>query len=182
VKRRLAALLLAAAGPAGAAPPAQNLVVEMRLSAPPAAAPADGGFSVGTRGGTPPAPGSLTVQTAPADGADDGTQRLLVLNGARAEMHLRRLRALPTADWVVGGTERPAVGQTRRWVDLGGGFTVQPRWPGGHAPATVEIEVHGATAAHTTLALPLGEWVAFARRGEGLNETQLQLRVSLPPR
>jgi len=182
--RRIVPALLAAvavaASAAPPAPPAVNLLVETRVLEPPPPASGDGGFTVGTRGSTPAPPGSLTVQTARRSSDDDDeVQQLLVRNGARATMHVRKLVALPSADWVSGGS-RPGVGQARQWADFGRGFVVQPTWPGRNAPVTVEIRATGSTEAATTLVLEPGEWSTIARRGEGLNETRLQLRVSLP--
>lgn len=172
--KRRALLWALAAGSAVAAPPAENLRVELRAVRDGALQATQGGVTVGTRGGTPAVQGSVTVRTDRA-GADE-VQSVLVLNGAQATLHVARLQALPTGDWVWGGRS-PGVAQTRQWVDAGAGFTVQPRWPGGDTPVTVEIAARGRTAATTTLVLPLGEWQTFASADDGVSATALQLRV-----
>ncbi len=166
--RRHAFAVLLAALPAWAAPPAEDLFVDLRVQrGPPAAA---GGVTLGTRGGTPAPAGSVSVRT---DGDEaDGVQTVRVRNGARATLHVPRRVALPTGDWVFGG-RNPGVAQTRQWVDAGRGFGVQPTWPGGAAPVAVAVEVHGATAVTTALRLPLDAWQGFASAGD----TELQLRV-----
>lgn len=170
---RRALVVLLAALPAWAAAPADDLLVELRvLRSPPAAA---GGVTLGTRGGTPPPAGSVSVRTGPSDAEDVQTVR--VRNGTRAALHVPRLVALPTGDWVFGG-RNPGVAQTRQWVDAGHGFSVRPTWPGGPAPVAVEVTAHGAAALSATLTLPLGEWQGFASVGD----TQWQLRVRRPDR
>jgi hypothetical protein len=159
VKRRALAVLLAAL-PAWAAPPAEDLLVELRvLRSAPAAA---GGVTLGTRGGTPPPPGSVTARTDRDD--TEETQTVRVRNGTRATLHVPRLVALPTGDWVFGG-RNPGVAQTRQWVDAGRGFSVTPTWAGGGAPVAVEVTAHGAAALSTSLTLPLDEWQGFASTG-----------------
>lgn len=72
------------------------------------------------------------------------------------------------------------------WIDLGQGLIVTPRWPGGRAPVTVELEARssepaqpgGAYSGHldpdgqvrrtevsSTVSVPLGEWTVVARNG-----------------
>lgn len=169
MRRRAVALLPLAALPAWGAPPAEDLWVDLRVLR--SAVPADG-VTVGTRGGSAPPPGSLSLRSARTDADDEVPQSVRVRNGARAALHTPRPVALPTGDWVFGG-RTPGVAQTRRWVDAGRGFSVTPAWPGGGAPVTVEIAAHGATAVATTLVLPLGEWQPFAAAGD----LQWQLRV-----
>ena len=57
------------------------------------------------------------------------------------------------------------------------GFQVQPSWPGGQRPVTLEIRTETAdgTTAQTRLSVPLDEWVPFAAS----DERALQVRVSL---
>lgn len=178
------ALLLMVALPALAAPPAVNLRVELRAVAldGPAAGPGD--VVVGTRGGTPPGAGSQVLRSAPEAG--DADAQVIVLNGATATLHSRRLRALPTGDWVIGGANGAAsgapggVGQTRQWIDAGPGFRVRPSWPGGAAPVVLDVAATGGQSAHTRLRVPLDHWRGFARFGAE-NGTELQLRVSRTP-
>ncbi|HEX5356797.1 MAG TPA: hypothetical protein VFW93_11305, partial [Aquabacterium sp.] len=78
------------------------------------------------------------------------------------------------------------------WIDIGQGLNVRPRWPGGRAPVTVEIEAQARQPAQlggtggmggayggqlepdgqtrrvevgSTLTVSLGEWVVVARSG-----------------
>ena len=181
MRRRAAALLAAIVLPAAAGPPAVNLRVEMRVVEQAQARRAEGSVVIGTRGSTPVVGGSVRIATD--SGGRDEVQQVLVLNGAAASLRTSAWRALPTGEWF-WGAGNPGMGQTRQWVDAGRGFSVQPSWAGGDAAVQVEIASAGDTSAHTRLALPLGEWLVFARRGEATSETQLQLqlRVSLPPR
>ncbi len=169
------------AAPALAAPPPVNLRVEMRAVAldGQAAAAAPGDVVIGTRRSTPAANGSLVTQTA--SDADAAVEQVLVLNGASATLHLRRLRALPTGEWVFsssGSASGAGAGQTRQWTDAGRGLRVLASWPGGPAPVTLDIAATGRRSARTRLRVPLGEWTGFARFGAETG-TELQLRVSL---
>lgn len=79
------------------------------------------------------------------------------------------------------------------WIDLGQGLVVTPRWPGGRAPVTVELEarssepvqpggVHSGqlepdgqvrrTELSSTVSVPLGEWTVVARNGGQASRTQ----------
>jgi len=79
------------------------------------------------------------------------------------------------------------------WIDLGQGLIVTPRWPGGRAPVTVELEArssepaqpggaHGGqldpdgqvrrTEVSSTVSVPLGEWTVVARNGGQSSNTQ----------
>lgn len=72
------------------------------------------------------------------------------------------------------------------WIDLGQGLVVTPRWPGGRAPVTVELEARSGEPAQgggvysgrldpdgqvrrsevsSTISVPLGEWTVVARNG-----------------
>ena len=92
-----------------------------------------------------------------------------------------------------GGRNAPIhiVPQTT-WIDLGQGLVVTPRWPGGRAPVTVELEARssepaqgGAYAARvepdgqvrrsevaSTVSVPLGEWTVVARNGGQSSHSQ----------
>ncbi|ODV11591.1 MAG: hypothetical protein ABT20_05480 [Rubrivivax sp. SCN 70-15] len=184
--KRLALLLMMIALPALAAPPPVNLRVELRAVAldGQAAGAAPGDVVVGTRGGTPAGAGSQVLRSAPEAG--DADAQVVVLNGATATLHARRLRALPTGDWVIGGASGSAsgqpsgVGQTRQWIDAGPGIRVRPSWPGGAAPVVLDIAATGGQSAHTRLRVPLARWRGFARFGAD-DGTELQLRVSVAP-
>lgn len=79
------------------------------------------------------------------------------------------------------------------WIDLGQGLIVTPRWPGGRAPVTVELEARSSepaqpggaysgqldpdgqvrrTEVSSTVSVPLGEWTVVARNGGQSSNTQ----------
>jgi len=79
------------------------------------------------------------------------------------------------------------------WIDLGQGLVVTPRWPGGRAPVTVELEARSSEPAQpgsayggrldpdgqvrrsevsSTVSVPLGEWTVVARNGGQSSNTQ----------
>lgn len=197
-------------GRAHAAPPQRNLSVEMRVSDDQADAQRDaqGSVTVGSRGGRINAGGSVSVQAGSSRQAADSTQRVLVLNGGRAT--LRLAQGLQVEDTEVWWTPWGPGGAVRsQWVELVNGMEVQPRWPGGDAPVTLEIAAQSAGRAtpnsgqplppqasvFTTVQVPMGEWVEVARvqgrqstvsSGGGFGastssrQRSLQVRVSLP--
>ena len=199
-------------GLARAAPPQRNLSVEMRVSDDQADAQRDAQGSVtigtqGSRGGRPNVGGSVVVQSGSSRLASDSTQRVLVLNGGRAT--LRLAQGLQVDDTEVWWTPwGPGAAVRSQWVELVNGMEVQPRWPGGDAPVTLEIAAQSAGRAtpnsgqplppqasmFTTVQVPMGEWVEVARvqgrqstvSGGGFGaatssrQRSLQVRVSLP--
>jgi hypothetical protein len=203
----LAALLCV--GLVQAAPPQRNLSVEMRVSDDQADGQRDarGSVTVGSRGGGATAGASVVVQAGSSRQASDATQRVLVLNGGRAT--LRLVQGMPIDDTEVWWTPWGAGAAVRsQWVELVNGMDVQPRWPGGDAPVTLEIGAQSAgratphsgqplpplTQVFTTVQVPLGEWVEVARvqgrqsavssggfgAATSSRQRSLQLRVSLP--
>lgn len=79
------------------------------------------------------------------------------------------------------------------WIDLGQGLVVTPRWPGGRAPVTVELEARSSEPAQpgaaysgqmapdgqvrrtelsSTVSVPLGEWTVVARNGGQVSSSQ----------
>lgn len=79
------------------------------------------------------------------------------------------------------------------WIDLGQGLVVTPRWPGGRAPVTVELEARSSEPAQaggaysgrvdpdgqvrrtelsSTVSVPMGEWTVVARNGGQASNTQ----------
>lgn len=79
------------------------------------------------------------------------------------------------------------------WIDLGQGLIVTPRWPGGRAPVTIELEARSSEPAQpggaysgqldpdgqvrrsevsSTVSVPLGEWTVVARNGGQSGSTQ----------
>ncbi len=203
----LAALLCA--GFVQAAPPQRNLSVEMRVSDDQADAQRDaqGSVTIGSRGGRPNVGGSVTVQSGSSRQASDTAQRVLVLNGGRAT--LRLAQGLQVDDTEVWWTPwGPGAAVRSQWVELVNGMEVQPRWPGGDAPVTLEIAAQSTgramprsgqplpplTQVFTTLQVPMGEWVEVARlqgrqtasvsggfgAATASRQRSLQVRVSLP--
>jgi len=202
----LAALLCA--GFVQAAPPQRNLAVEMRVSDDQADAQRDaqGSVTVGSRGGRVDAGGAV-VRSGSSRQAMDATQRVLVLNGGRASLRLAQGLLVDDTEvwWTPWG---PGAAVRTQWVELVNGMEVQPRWPGGDAPVTLEIAAQSAGRAlpnsgqplppqanlFTTVQVPLGEWVEVARLqgrqstvssggfGAATSSRQrcLQVRVSLP--
>lgn len=210
MKRRALLPLMLLPALAAAAPPAVQLVVELRWvdsNLPPAAQAAvrDGAVVVGTAGSVSPrGPGVVTstAQAAPAP-----VQRLLVLNGQRAGLRLTTREPLQWVDAVVeiAPAGSPASAARRVYASPRQGerrsaqsFTVTPTWPGGRAPVRVEFAVDdGDQAFQSTLNLPLERWQTVARSGgtqapaprgtlssadaAGHPERELQLRVSVQP-
>jgi hypothetical protein len=103
------------------------------------------------------------------------------------------------------GAMANAVGVTNAltWFDAGQSITVQPKWPGGNKPATLEVEVQrtavgqrvGAelpkqtrNSVSTTITVPLAEWVTIAATGKApkpgvySSESGLQVRRLLQVR
>ena len=207
MKRRPLLLLAVAAPWAAAAPPAVQLIVELRWvdsNLPPAAQAAvrDGAVVVGTAGSiSPRGAGVVTSTAAPAP---QQIQRLNVLNGRRGTLTLTTREPLQWVDAVVEldpttrtpqrvyASPRSAERRTMQ------SFTVTPTWPGGKAPVQVEFDIdQDDHAFQSTLQLPLDRWQTVARVGTaaapapkgtlssadaaGRPERELQLRVSFQP-
>lgn len=174
----LAALLCIGLAPA--APPPRNLSVEMRVSEEQfdAQRAAQGSVVVGSRGGRVNAGAAVTVQAGSSRQGLDAIQRVLVLNGGRATLQLSQGVQVEGAEiwWTPWG---PGAVLRSQWVELVDGLQVQPAWPGGDAPVTLELAVQrraplaapppGTRAALpaqwgvvTTVQAPLGEWVTVA--------------------
>lgn len=196
-------LLLALAGAAlgglhgpAAADPQANLLVSWRVVSSSRGSDSREGLRRGEvivdsrrgvlgRGGVEWASGSSTYEGS-------AMQQVLVMNGGRARIDVRRESPRTVWQWV-GGMSRGSlinpeaqaelVAQTV-WIDSGQGLAARPRWPGGSAPVMLELEaeaplpgVEGARAyprgdgedppprlsAQTTLSVPMGQWVAVAR-------------------
>jgi hypothetical protein len=192
-----------------AAPLQRNLAVEMRVSEDQADVQRDaqGSVSIGSRGGRVNAGSSVTVQAGSSRQATDATQRVLVLNGGRATLRLSQGLQVDDAEvwWTPWG---PGAAVRSQWVELVNGMEVQPRWPGGDAPVTLEIAAQSAgratpnsgqplppqTSVLTTVQVPMGEWVEVARlqgrqssvssggfgAATSSRQRSLQVRVSLP--
>ncbi|AGX87072.1 hypothetical protein [Candidatus Symbiobacter mobilis] len=167
---------------------------------------------------SPLAPGDLLVELRPHAMAagyvvstesagtlmEDGAVALRVRNGETATFERRTLHPASRVDAVQGGDRAPGVRSTLHWLPAGQKIVVQPRWPGGAQPATVEVEVRSDTLAagtgvlpeptqhsvQTTVTVPLHKWVAIAlpqrspagsySSEEAAQPIGLQLRVSQP--
>jgi len=185
-RRRLLAALpwLLAGGASLAAPPLpqRNLQVEMRVVEDDAearqAAAAGGAVRIDSRGGVQ---GSATViaQSRSRQQGLDSVQRVLVLNGGRAVLRLAQGQLVDDTEiwWTPWG---PGAVVRSQWIELVNGIEVQPRWPGGDAPVTVELAAQRAQPGSrtwqgnrptsteqwsmlSTLQVPLGEWVDVAQ-------------------
>ena len=181
MKHRLLFALLLAPALAVAAPPAVQLVVELRWvdsSLPPAAQAAvrDGAVVVGTAGSVSPRGAGVVTSTTQA--APVPVQRLVVLNGQRASLRLTTVEPLqwvdtmveldPTASANVNGNAKPRVYAAPRQGERRStqAFAVTPTWPGGSAPVRVDFSVQQDDVGHeSTQQLPLARWQTVARTG-----------------
>ena len=169
--------------------PQRNLLVEVRQGDESALNTSGGGLGnaevvIGS-GGQVQGRAGVVAEARSQGSTLDTTQQVRVLNGGRAGVRLAQ--AQPLQWWEVAvGPRRPWVVSRSVWVEAGRGFTVLPRWPGGDAPVTVEIQAEGGSisqpgslqsfdkpaagvdSAHTltTVQLPLREWVTIAESGE----------------
>lgn len=180
--KRRALLLILLPLPALGAPPAVQLLVELRWvdsNLPPAAQAGvrDGAVVVGTAGAVSPRGPGVVVSTIPA-AATQPVQRLLVLNGQRAGLRLTTREPLQWVEAVVeidaaASAAGPASAPRRIYASPRQGerrhtqsFSATPTWPGGRAPVRVEFDVDdGDNAFHSTLALSMERWQTVARSG-----------------
>ena len=127
------------------------------------------------------AQGNVTVHTTRRETVTrgDGAQQVLVLNGGRAGVRLGQMQPLQWYQVVWSESRGATLLPSTMMLEAGRGFTVHPRWPGGNAPVTVEIQTEstriedgtartqgqplreGGTVL-TTVQVPLGEWVTIA--------------------
>lgn len=190
--------------------PLRNLLVEVRMgdaaSLGSSSAGVESGAVVIGSDGRISGRAGVGAEARSRDAGLRSTQQLTVLNGGRGAL---RIGSAQPVQWLqIGWTlQGPAVlGLGSSWVDTGRGVVVQPRWPGGDAPVTVELQAESSAATAggsvdsastlTTLALPLGAWVTVAesgqaesRRERGVLSTRelaaerrfvVQMRVSIP--
>ncbi|MBU0915400.1 hypothetical protein [Aquabacterium parvum] len=215
-RRLLAAtglLLCAGLQPALAGPgdlPARNLLVEWRMAGQGSSQLRQGGIQTGrviidSRRGVIGQAG-VTYGTTQTESSGNSVQQVTVLNGGRARLFFGSSQPVTTWQWAwapgqVGGgsggwtsygplegsgnSPVQVVPQTT-WIDLGQGLIVTPRWPGGRAPVTVELEARSSEPAQpggaysgrvdpdgqvrrtevgSTVSVPLGEWTVVARNG-----------------
>ena len=165
---------------AQAAPPQQNLWVELRwtqsrLSAAALRGVLDGAAVVGTAGSVAPQLG-VTARTSRPNEAAETPQRLLVLNGLSARVQWAEQQTL---QWVEAAVdlplERPGpsansgarviAAPRSTTVQTPHGFAIRPQWPGGKQPVRVEFQSFGAAEVFSTVSVPLDHWVTVARSG-----------------
>lgn len=192
IVRCAAAVLCLWAGVLGAQElrlPQRNLLIEVRQGDEAALGVSGGGLSGGEvvvgSGGQVSGRAGVQIESRSSSSSLGTTQQVRVLNGGRAGVRLGQ--ALPLQWWEVIVTPRgPQVVSQTTWAEAGRGFTVLPRWPGGEAPVTVEIQAESGSVSQpgalqplgqppgavnsartlTTVQLPLGEWVTVASSGE----------------
>lgn len=203
---RRALLLIAAALPLGPvtaaaqAPaaarglPLRNLLVELRQGD-------ESGFEAGAAGlrsgavsvgpdGQVVARAGVTLESRSGEGARQTVQQLRVVNGGQGSVRIGASVPMQWLQWV-WTPNGPAVIAGSQLVETGRGFVVQPRWPGGDAPVSVEVRSEASQMASggipsryqfdgrpqpegtvsrvdvlTTVQVPLGQWVTIASSGE----------------
>jgi hypothetical protein len=173
--------------------PLRNLLVELRQGDESrfsgSGASVDSGAVVVGTDGSVSARAGVTIEARSRDAGRDTVQQLRVLNGSQASLRIGA--DVPVywlqSFWTANGPG-PAVGT--QFVATGRSFMVQPRWPGGNAPVTVEVSAESSALSSgglprygnqgqplppgsferagvvTTLALPLGEWFTVASSGD----------------
>jgi hypothetical protein len=167
--------------------PRRNLWVEVRwvdsaVSGAALAAVREGSVVVGTAGSVSTR-GSVGLSTQRRD--EQQVQRLLVLNGQQASVHLTEVTPVQWLDFGVqfdagagGAVPLPAAGaasnSNRGWaVPRNGvteqtqGFTVTPHWPGGQQPVRVELRAQGSSGSGNLL------------QGQAQTQTQVLSTVSV---
>ncbi len=171
-------------GLAQAAPPQRNLIVEMRVSEDrfDVQRQAQGAVVIDSRGGRAGAGASVGVQAGSSRQGLNETQRVLVLNGGRATLHMGQSVPVDGLEiwWTPWG---PGAALRSQWIELQNGLEARPSWPGGEAPVTVEVAAQRSAPAApvpdgtatargtlpaqwtlmTTVQAPLGEWVTVAQ-------------------
>lgn len=162
----------------------------------------------------------VTYGTTQIESSGHSVQQVTVLNGGRARLFFGSTQPVTTWQWAwapgQGGGggwssygplegqpgQQPDQGRSGNpinivpqtvWIDLGQGLVVTPRWPGGRAPVTVELEARSSepaqaggvysgqldpdgqvrrTEVSSTISVPLGEWTVVARNGGQSSRTQ----------
>ncbi|MBA2723651.1 MAG: hypothetical protein H0U56_12330 [Methylibium sp.] len=192
----LAALALLPAASASAAErlPMRNLLVEVRQGDESQLRASGGGIEQGAvvigPNGEVSARGGVGFEARGRSDARSTSQQVSVLNGGRAAVRVGASVPLQWLQWAWTPNGPVVVAETG-FVETGRGFVVQPRWPGGDAPVTVEVSTEASDRAFgglpsrhapdgqplpegsvqqagvlTTVQLPLGEWVTVARSGD----------------
>ena len=204
--------------------PLRNLVVEWRIDGQGQTRDSGAGVRHGRviidsqRGVV--AQGDVRLGTWQTESQTRSVQQVQVLNGGRARLFVGRSQPYTVWQWAYAPAQTPrhrqhppgpqaqVWGQTE-WLDLGQGLNVRPRWPGGQAPVTVELEASASqqsayepdgqirhSEVASTVSVPLGEWTVVARSGRRAQATrsgtlstdtiddtqseQLEIRISAP--
>lgn len=207
--------------------PLRNLVVEWRIEGQGQTRDSGAGVRQGRviidsqRGVL--AQGDVRLGTWQTESQTRSVQQVQVLNGGRARLFVGRSQPYTVWLWAYAPAQAPrhrphhpgghmppvqVWGQTE-WLDLGQGLNVRPRWPGGQAPVTVELEASASqqsayepdgqirhSEVASTVSVPLGEWTVVARSGRRAQATrsgtlstdtiddtqseQLAIRISAP--
>jgi hypothetical protein len=174
--------------------PLRNLLVEVRQGDESQLRTQGGGIQQGAvvvgPNGEVLARGGVTFEARGRSDARSTSQQVSVLNGGRAAVRIGESVPMQWLQWA--WTPRgPVVVAETGFVETGRGFVVQPRWPGGEAPVSVEVHTEASDRASggmpsrhapdgqllpegslqqagvlTTVQLPLGEWVTVARSGD----------------
>ncbi|MBI5925060.1 MAG: hypothetical protein HY836_05620 [Aquabacterium sp.] len=206
--------------------PQRNLIVEWRMSGQGHTQQSNVGVRTGqiivdSRGGVVGRT-SIGTERYQTESQTNTVQQVQVLNGGRAKLYVGRSQPYTVWQWAWTGSATaggsmgsygPASQQGSAsgagypvnvvpqtvWIDMGQGLNVRPRWPGGRAPVTVEIEAQARQPAQlggtggmggayggqlepdgqtrrievgSTLTVSLGEWVVVARSGGQVQRRQ----------
>ena len=180
--------------------PLRNLLIEVRQGDEASLSESGGGLRSGAvtvgPNGEVLARAGVNVEARSAESARQTTQQVRVLNGGQASVRIGVAGPMQWWQWVLT-PQGPAVIAGSQLVETGHGFVVQPRWPGGDAPVTVEVRSEASTLASgglpsryspdglplpersversgalTTVQLPLGEWITVASSGEALQRSK----------
>lgn len=211
LRHALLALGLSAPVLATAAPPAVNLLVELRWvdSTLPASAIAgvrDGATVTGTAGSVSPRGAIVTSSSTPQASP---VQRFTVLNGQSTRLQLEGRESLQWAPSSVdvdpyassaSAAHRVRLRPTQQGERRGDqSVSLTPSWPGGRAPVRVEFTVkQDGSALQSTVLVPMERWQTVARSGsspnapaergtvssrdaEGQMGRELQLRIGVQP-
>jgi hypothetical protein len=178
---------------ADAAPPPVNLTVQIReVPADEAVEPGSGAAAAGA------AQQGVGISTLDAPASARQVVSVHLLNGTRSVLRIDRSEPF---QWVQAAQVVPldrgsktaaashpgaAVVNALGWVGTGHSVALTAHWPGGRRPAVVDIVFESASPtdpngsnppgtqrqhAQTTLSVPLGHWVTFAKIGAGAAET-----------
>lgn len=174
--------------------PLRNLLIELRQgdesSFEASGAGLRGGAVTVGPGGQVSARAGVTLESRSGGSTLGSAQQLRVINGGQGSVRIGASVPMQWLQWV-WTPQGPAVIAGSQLVETGRGFVVQPRWPGGDAPVTVEVRSEASQMASggmpsryqfdgrpqpegtvsradvlTTLQLPLGQWVTIASSGE----------------